>query len=253
MVGYAAVLAANLLTKGSDRAGAFRWALACLYLWAIGQLRDLRRLSLPAATGVFLLLSLPWHVLAAMPEPGDCDACRDWAFRRGEDGRGSISTTSMWRGSFGRRIPHDYGQHAGVAVLGAVRAVWMLPWAIVSAGIRGRLRARCGVLRRGRMASEGEREAGVSLLLWPAVVLGFFTISARQEYYSLPALPALALLAGGLLARAEDASRRLKPMRGQRAAGSDEAEMAAGSAGFWSLLVLVPIGTVIAGVAGWLR
>jgi hypothetical protein len=31
----------------------------------------------------------------------------------------------------------------------------------------------------------------------------FFTFSARQEYYSLPAVPALALMAGGLLARAD--------------------------------------------------
>ena len=35
--------------------------------------------------------------------------------------------------------------------------------------------------------------------------MGFFTLSARQEYYSLPALPALALLAGGFLARADSA------------------------------------------------
>jgi len=34
-------------------------------------------------------------------------------------------------------------------------------------------------------------------------VLVFFTLSARQEYYALPALPALALIAGAVLARAE--------------------------------------------------
>ena len=39
--------------------------------------------------------------------------------------------------------------------------------------------------------------------MWAGVVLVFFTFSARQEYYSLPALPALALMVGGLLARAE--------------------------------------------------
>jgi hypothetical protein len=47
------------------------------------------------------------------------------------------------------------------------------------------------------------REAALTLLLWAGLVLIFFTFSARQEYYSLPAIPALALMAGGLLARAD--------------------------------------------------
>ena len=38
-------------------------------------------------------------------------------------------------------------------------------------------------------------------------MLGFFTLSARQEYYALPCLPALALMIGGALARAEVAPR----------------------------------------------
>ena len=54
---------------------------------------------------------------------------------------------------------------------------------------------------------EVDYEAALTLLLWTALVLGFFTLSARQEYYSLPALPALALMAGGLLARADRTSR----------------------------------------------
>jgi hypothetical protein len=52
------------------------------------------------------------------------------------------------------------------------------------------------------------RETARTLLLWTALVLGFFTISARQEYYSLPALPALALLVGGTLAVAERGNAR---------------------------------------------
>src|SRR6185437_10148935 len=45
----------------------------------------------------------------------------------------------------------------------------------------------------------------LALLLWAGIILGFFTISSRQEYYHLPALPALALLVGGLLAAADRA------------------------------------------------
>ena len=48
-----------------------------------------------------------------------------------------------------------------------------------------------------------DRQTALTLLLWVGLVLVFFTFSARQEYYSLPAIPALALMAGGLLARAD--------------------------------------------------
>jgi hypothetical protein len=71
------------------------------------------------------------------------------------------------------------------------------------------------------------------LVLWAAIVLGFFTFSARQEYYSLPALPALALLLGGFLARAEsDTAARLSLLR-------------------WSRWLLVPAATAIALVCAW--
>ena len=46
-------------------------------------------------------------------------------------------------------------------------------------------------------------EAALTPLLWAGMVLGFFTLSSRQEYYSLPALPALALLAGCAMVAAE--------------------------------------------------
>ncbi len=35
--------------------------------------------------------------------------------------------------------------------------------------------------------------------IWAAVILVFFSFSTRQEYYAIPALPALALLIGGWL------------------------------------------------------
>ena len=39
----------------------------------------------------------------------------------------------------------------------------------------------------------------MTVTIWSLTVLIFFTLSSRQEYYSLPALPALALLLGGTL------------------------------------------------------
>ncbi len=69
----------------------------------------------------------------------------------------------------------------------------------------------------------------------PVLVLGFFTLSNRQEYYSLPALPALALMVGGVLTRAD---------RG-------ETTTANRSALNWHLYALVPITTLVAIICGY--
>jgi hypothetical protein len=43
--------------------------------------------------------------------------------------------------------------------------------------------------------------ANLLLAIWIVVIVGFFSFSSRQEYYSLPAVPALALLTAGWLQR----------------------------------------------------
>ncbi|WP_254061918.1 glycosyltransferase family 39 protein [Granulicella sp. L60] len=87
-------------------------------------------------------------------------------------------------------------------------------------------------------------EAALALLLWAAIVLGFFSISNRQEYYSLPAIPALALIAAGLLARAD-----------RLATGESsvyyEIHQAQKSALNWHLYLLFPLTTVIVFFCAW--
>jgi len=78
-----------------------------------------------------------------------------------------------------------------------------------------------------------DREASLTLLLWSGVVMLFFTFSARQEYYSLPAIPALALMVGGLLARAD----------------RDPSGPAARSVRLWHRWLLDPLCSFIAAVA----
>jgi hypothetical protein len=60
-------------------------------------------------------------------------------------------------------------------------------------------------LYRFWQATRPGREVGAAgrlLLIWAVVILGFFTLSSsRIEYYSLPALPALALILGWRLQR----------------------------------------------------
>ncbi|HZQ42889.1 MAG TPA: glycosyltransferase family 39 protein, partial [Acidobacteriaceae bacterium] len=84
-------------------------------------------------------------------------------------------------------------------------------------------------------------EAALALLLWAGIVLGFFTLSSRQEYYHLPALPALALLVGGLLSAADAPRFNALPFTAEPLRRTLRA----------SLFGLVPIGTVLFMVCGY--
>src|SRR5258708_19840381 len=45
------------------------------------------------------------------------------------------------------------------------------------------------------------QRAYVMFFLWNVVIVGFFSLSTRQEYYTIPAIPGMALLVGGWLQR----------------------------------------------------
>ena len=67
-------------------------------------------------------------------------------------------------------------------------------------------------------------------LVWAALILAFFSFSSRQEYYTIPAVPALALLTGVFLAREERGA-----VFTRRAA-------------LWTGVALFAVGAVVAGV-----
>jgi hypothetical protein len=66
--------------------------------------------------------------------------------------------------------------------------------------------------------------------IWALVTVGFFTFSTRQEYYTIPAVPAMALLVGGWLAKEETAP---------------QSESRAGRISSWVLFAVVAVGSVI--------
>ncbi len=223
---FAATLAASLLTKGFIGL-IFPLGFALLYLALTRQLRLLKHLHLAAATALFLALALPWHILAAIRNPAiplpyglGLPATGGWAWFY-------LYNEHIAR-FLSRRIPHDYGQ-VPIPLFLALAAVWLIPWvAFLPGAIAGRIRDL-----RADAASHRCHQAAIALPLWIVLVLGFFTLSARQEYYSLPALPALALLIGGLLARA-DRNQTPEDHRARR------------SALVWSRWFLIPLGSVLA-------
>jgi 4-amino-4-deoxy-L-arabinose transferase-like glycosyltransferase len=225
---FAAIMALNVLTKGLIGL-VFPIAFVFFYLLLTGQLRLLARLHLISSAAVFLAIAAPWHILAALRTPAiplppglGLPAQGGWAWFY-------LYNEHIAR-FLGRRIPHDYGQ-VPIPLFWLLSALWVMPWtAFLIPGLATHLRT----LRLRTSATARQHEASLSLLLWTAIVLGFFTLSSRQEYYNLPAIPALTLIAAGLLARADR-----------------EASSARSNALRWTLWFLVPITTLVAFVCGY--
>jgi len=194
---FAAVTALNLLTKGIIGL-IFPLGFVVVYLAVTRQLRLIGNLHLVPSTLAFLGIAAPWHILAALRNPAIALPAGI-----GLPAHGGWAWFYLYNEHIARflqkRIPHDYGQ-VPVWLFWLLAALWLFPW---TAFLPGAIRQHIRDLRTSTAATAGEREAALTLLLWAGLVLAFFTFSARQEYYSLPAIPALALMAGGLLARAD--------------------------------------------------
>jgi 4-amino-4-deoxy-L-arabinose transferase-like glycosyltransferase len=232
-LGFATVMALNVLTKGLIGI-VFPIAFVLLYLAITKQLHLLLKLHLLAGTAVFLALAAPWHILAALHNPSitmptglglPAKAGWAWFYLYNEHIARFLS----------ERIPHDYGL-TPVWLFWLYLALWIMPWAVfLPIAIVDQIRT----LRKRALATTREHEASLSLLLWALLVLGFFTLSNRQEYYSLPALPALALMIGAILTRAECTSSGVHNPVTTRSILT------------WHLYALVPLTTLLAILCGY--
>ncbi len=164
-----------------------------LYLLATRELfrwETWRRLHLPEMTGVTLLVAAPWHLLAAIANPPLL------AFSM-EAGPG------QYRGFFwfyffnehllrflNLRYPRDYNTVPRLQFW-LYHLLWVFPWTAWLPGV-ARLRFH-----------QGNRAARTRLLCLCVIVfvLCFFTLSTTQEYYTMPAYAAFAILVGSALAR----------------------------------------------------
>ena len=232
-VGFGVVLGLNLLTKGLIGL-VFPLGFCAAYLVLTRQVGLLRRMRLGLSAAVFLLVALPWHVLAALRNPAiamppgvGLPARAGWAWFY-------LYNEHVAR-FVGRRIPHDYG-NTPVWLFWVYAVIWVMPWAAFLPAAYRALRWELGHVHQ---VTVRQREAALTVLLWAGIVLVFFSISQRQEYYSLPALPALALMVGGVLGTAE---RRASPEQ----AGYFERRVLA-----CHRVVLVPLAVLIAGVCGY--
>jgi len=196
-VAFGAVLGLNLLTKGLIGL-VFPLGFCAIYLILTRQMRLLARMRVGLSVLVFIVVAAPWHVLAAIRNPAiampagvGLPARAGWAWFY-------LYNEHVAR-FLGKRIPHDYG-NTPVWLFLLYAVIWLMPWAAFLPAAYAELRRHLGHQHR---VTVQQREAALTVSLWAGIVLVFFSISHRQEYYSLPGLPALALAVGGMLAAAE--------------------------------------------------
>jgi 4-amino-4-deoxy-L-arabinose transferase-like glycosyltransferase len=190
--GFAATCALNVLTKGLIGL-IFPVAAIGLYLLLAGNLRHLLRLRLLSSTLVFLLLAAPWHILAALRNPSQ-GAVRGflWFYFVNEHFLRYVN----------KRVPPGYDT-VPLLIFWGLLLVWLVPWSVFLPQAIREVPMKWSQLRSGL---DGRLGANLFFALWALVIVAFFSFSTRQEYYTIPAVPALALLVGGWLAKESDAA-----------------------------------------------
>lgn len=142
-------------------------------LVATRRLGDVRRLISIRGIALFLAICGPWLALMEMRNPGFL--------------RYYVVNEHVLR-FLGTREPMDYVEVPLLAFWG-LHLVWLFPWSIYLATLARPAEFRAALAKHG--------DALILPLAWAGAVVVFFSLSSsRLEYYTMPALPALAVLAG---------------------------------------------------------
>ena len=185
--GLGVVSALNVLTKGLIGL-VFPAAVIGLFLIFTGNLKHLLKLRLVSSTLVFLAVAAPWHILAAIRNP-DQGAVRGflWFYFINEHVMRYLN----------KRVPRDYDT-VPLILFWVLTVVWLVPWTAFLPQAVLQVPQRWSNRRADLNARQ---RANLLFLIWAAVILLFFSFSTRQEYYTIPAIPGMALLVGGWLAK----------------------------------------------------
>ncbi|HZQ90250.1 MAG TPA: glycosyltransferase family 39 protein [Terriglobales bacterium] len=196
--GMAAASALNVLTKGLIGL-VFPAAVIATYLLITGDTRRLLKLRLLSSSLVWLAIAAPWHLMAALRNPAQGEVRGFFWF---------YFVNEHFLRYLNKRVPRDYDTVPLLLFWGLV-LVWLLPWSAFlpqTAAEFWRALKRAPIFARASARELSARgRAHLVFGLWALVILVFFSFSTRQEYYVVPAIPALALLAGGWLGQSGEA------------------------------------------------
>ena len=214
---FAACCALGVLTKGLIGV-VFPVAIVLIYLLltcgpraAITRIRQLHPLS-PLA--IFLAIAAPWHILIALANPAQGHpAGLTYA-------HGALSVPLPTQGNvhgwlwfyfvneqllryLNLRVPHDYDT-VPLWLFWGLCVVWLMPWSAFAFSVVARAIPLSSAKWREALRNRNlnaHQKTSLLLILWAAFPMLFFSLSTRQEYYVLPALPPLAILIAGWLAQ----------------------------------------------------
>jgi 4-amino-4-deoxy-L-arabinose transferase-like glycosyltransferase len=193
-------LALGFLSKGFIGL-VFPVLIGALFAW---QLRQRKLLSLfwsPGGLALLALILVPWLVGSELANPGFI--------------KFQVINEQIMR-FLGQRQPPDINSFSAIGFW-LFLGIWLMPYTPLLPSALWRFWQETG--------EKAPRPESL-LLIWPIVILVFFTFSSsRIEYYSLPALPPLALILGWRL-------RRYLETREDRAP-------------LWSLLVIALLGLTV--------
>jgi 4-amino-4-deoxy-L-arabinose transferase-like glycosyltransferase len=235
---FALACALNILTKGLIGI-VFPVGIVVAHLLATRGWRGLglrlRQFHPASSILVFLVVAVPWHVLAGLANPGQGHpgglrrVAGHWQVPYPTDGNVHGWTWFYFVNEqvyryLNLRVPHDYDT-APLLVFYGLILVWLMPWSAYLFPALARampLRPAAYRTRLRRFALTPAERTNLLLLLWAAIPLVFFSLSTRQEYYVLPSLPPMILLIAAWLAERNLKSGEAKEQQasGLRLAGS---------------------------------
>jgi 4-amino-4-deoxy-L-arabinose transferase-like glycosyltransferase len=161
-----------------------------LFTRSWGRWRELRLFS---SAAIFLMIAVPWHVLAEERSPGFL-----WSYFVNEH----------FKRALGTRYPPDY-EAVPLILWWALHLVWFFPWSILAVY----LFREFPKLRTWGKEMPPAQQARLLLFIWAGLILVFFSLTSgsRMEYYSFAAWPAIAILLGLGIAKAEETNDRWLP------------------------------------------
>jgi 4-amino-4-deoxy-L-arabinose transferase-like glycosyltransferase len=168
-------MAGAVLTKGLMGLF-FPGAIIFLFLIWAKDWHRLRHFHLWKGSLIFLVLALPWHILAAIRNPGFL-----WYYFVNE----------QFLRFFGKRLPLDY-ETISLPIFWALVLAWLFPWSAFLPVIRR-------TVRISHIQQTDTRSVIRMCVCWTFVIFVFFSLSSRIEHYSMPIFPPLALLIGLVL------------------------------------------------------
>lgn len=185
--GFAASCALNVLTK-SLIGLVFPLATLFVFLLITRNLRHISKLRPISSTLVFLAIAAPWHILAAIRNPSQ-GAVKGFLW--------FYFVNEQFLRYVGKRVPPGYDT-VPLLIFWGLTVLWLAPWTVFLPQAIKRLPRQWQQLQ-SRLAPH--QQASLLFFIWALVIVGFFSFSTRQEYYTIPAVPAFALLVGGWLAK----------------------------------------------------